>query len=285
VRVRAFAEGDAGAISAILDETYGHDPRLRALHGGGHGPSLEQPFRRTSVAEIDGRVVAAGTIFHGSSHPLRTWIDLVVSQPFRRRGIGTAVLHELRAAAPASLCARVRFDQPGAAPFFRRHRFGLINRSWEGRFDPADVLPRLPEPRLGETPSREEAAAFFELWYREVHHWDPPAPKPLERALAQFCGGDMIPGSLVGIREDGKLVGAANVIRPPGFDPGDEVYLVWVGALGMEATDLVVATVRFAHDAGRAIRFEVDEPNVAVWHALNALGVLGEPALGFFAEV
>ena len=285
--MRAFAEGDADAIGAILDETYGHDRRLRALHGGGHGPVLEQPFRRTSIAELDGRIVAAGTIVHGSFHPLRAWVDLVVAPQFRRRGIGTALLRALRAVAPASLCARVRYDQPAAAPFFRRHGFGVINRSWEGRFEPADVLARLPEPELDEPPSREEAAVFLERWYREVHHWVPPAPIPLERALSLFCGDDMIPGSLIGIREDGELIGAANLIRPPGFDPGDEHYLVWIGALPLDhraAAELVAAAVRLAHGHGKALRFEFDESNVGVWAAQHELGVLHDAALGFFAE-
>lgn len=285
--MRPFAEGDAEAISAILDETYGHDRRLRALYGDGHGPALEQPFRRTTVAEVDGGVVAAGTIVHGSAHPLRTWLDLVVAPNVRRRGIGTALLDELRVLAPASLCARVRYDQPGAPPFFVRRGFGLINRSWEGRFEPADVLSQLPEARLQETPTPQEAAAFFERWYREVHEWDPPAPLPRDRALMRFCGDDLVPGSLVGVSERGRLVGAANLIRPPGFDPGDELYLVWIGVLGSDretAAALVGACVRFASDAQKAIRFEVDESNAPVHAALARIGLLHEPALGFFAE-
>jgi hypothetical protein len=205
----------------------------------------------------------------------------------RRRGIGTALLRELRALAPASLCARVRYDQAGAAPFLLRHGFGLINRSWEGRFDPGDLVAQLPEPRLDEAPSREEAAAFLERWYRHVHKWDPPARIPLERALVRFCGDDMIPGSLVGVRERGKLVGVANLIRPPGFDPDDELYLVWVGVLGSDqetAATLVAACVRFASNAQKAIRFEVDESNAPVHTALARVGLLHDPALGFFAE-
>jgi GNAT superfamily N-acetyltransferase len=287
VSVRPFADGDSDPIGAVLDATYGHDPRLRALHEGGHGPPLEEPFRRSLVAEVKDEVVAAGTIFHGTRHPSRSWSTIAVAPRFRRQGIGTALLGELRSLAERPLCGRGLFAEAPAMAFLRRHGFGLLNRSWEGRFDPAAVVARQPEPGLGRPPSRDEAAAFFERWYQETHRWDPPAPWPLERAREFFCGDDLIPGSLVGVRADDRLIAAGSLIRPPAYDPGDELYLVWVGTLGRDdeaAADVVAACVRFALDAGKALRFEVDESNAAVWTALDRLGVLGEPVLGIFAE-
>jgi GNAT superfamily N-acetyltransferase len=287
VHIRPYADGDADQIAAILDATYGYDPRLRALHGGGHGPPLDQPFRRTLVAEIDGELVGVGTILHGSFHPIHTWLDLVVSPDTRRRGIGTAVFDELRARAPTPLCARVRYDQPGAIRFFQRHQVGLINRSWEGRFDPAEVAGRLPEPQPETPPSLDEAAEFFERWYHETHQWDPPTRMSLDDARALFCGENVIPGSFAGVRANGHLIAAGNLVRPFGYDPGDELYLVWVGTDGRKdeaATIVVGACVRFALEAGKAVRFELDESNASVWTALDRLGVLGKPALAFFAE-
>jgi GNAT superfamily N-acetyltransferase len=287
VRVRPFADADADAIGAILDATYGHDPRLRALHEGGHGPPLEQPYRRTLVAEVEGEVVATGTIVHGQRHPNRNWVTIAVAPRLRRRGIGTALLGELRRLADRPLCGRTLFADAPAIGFLGRHRFGLINRCWDGKFDPASVLARLPEPQLDRPPSRDEAAVFFERWYQETHRWDPPAPLPLERAREFFCGDDLIPGSLVGVRADDRLIAAGSLIRPPGYDPGDELYLVWVGTLGRHdeaASNVVAASVRSALDAGKALHFELDESNGSVWTALDKLEVLGEPVLGIFAE-
>jgi GNAT superfamily N-acetyltransferase len=287
MRVRPFADGDSDAIGGVLDATYGHDPRLRALHEGGHGRPLEQPFRRTLVAEVEGEVVAAGTIIHGQRHPNRSWVTIAVAPRVRRRAIGTALLGELRRLADRPLCGRALFAEAPAIGFLRRHRFGLINRCWDRRFDPAAVLARLPEPQLDRPPSRDEAAAFFERWYQETHRWDPPAPWPLERAREFFCGDDLIPGSLVGVRADDRLIAAGSLIRPPGYDPGDELYLVWVGTLERDdeaATNVVAACVRFTLEAGKELRFEVDESNASVLTALDRLGVLGDPVFGIFAE-
>jgi hypothetical protein len=145
----------------------------------------------------------------------------------------------------------------------------------------------LPEPQLDRPPSLDEAATFFDRVYLATHHFDPPEPRSLEQAREVFCGEDLIANSLVCVREEGSVTAAANLIRPPGLDPGDEFYLVWVGALGTDddaAATVVAACVRFALEAGKAIRFEVDETNAPVCKALERLGVLGEPEFGIFAD-
>ncbi|MBM2823170.1 MAG: acetyltransferase family protein [Thermoleophilia bacterium] len=289
MRVRPFASDDADAVRAILDATYGDDRWVRSLHEGSHGLPVDHPhFRRSSlVAELDGVVVAAGTITSGQRHPRRSWLEIEVAPAERRSGIGTALLGELRGFTERPLCARGRFVDEAAIGFLRRHGFGLLDRSWGGRFDPGAVVERLPEPTVGQPPTLDEAAAFFERWYCETHHFDPPTPWPLERARAFFCGDDLVAGSLVGVWDDGSLRGAATLIRTPGYDPGDELYLVWAGTLGTDrqvATSIVAACLQFAQDAGKAVRFEVNEANAAVLTALDQLGVLGEPDLGIFAE-
>lgn len=287
MHVRPYTEDDAGAISAILDATYGGDPRLHALFADSHRLALEPPSRGTLVAELDGEVVGAGTIYHGAFHPLRTQLSLDVAPAHRRRGIGTALLRELRELADRPLRTRGLFTIEGGVPFLRHHGFEELAQHFEGRFDPGDVLAKLPPPRLDDTPSRDEAAEFFARWYEQAHHWDPPAPIPLDTARGMFCGDAALPGSLVGVRREGRLFAAANLIRPPGYDPGDEVYLVWVGATGDDAKaalQVVAACIRFAHDAGKQVRFELDGTNIPVWSALDRLGVLGEPELATFGE-
>jgi GNAT superfamily N-acetyltransferase len=288
VRVRPFASTDADATAAILDATYAGDPWLRSLREGSHGLPVERPeLRRSSlVAEIDGVVVAVGTISDGHRHPRRSWIGIDVAPAARRRGIGTALLDELRSLSERPLCARGRLADTAAVGFLGRHRFGLLDRSWGGRFDPATIIERLPDPAVGREPTLDEAAAFFERWYGAMHPFDPPTPWPLDRAREVFCGNDLIPGSLIGVWADRSLIAAASLIRPPGYDSGDELYLVWAGTLGDErhASSIVASCARFAAEAGKAIRFEVNEVNEPVRAALGQLGVLGEPELGIFAE-
>lgn len=287
--VRPFAEADADAVRAILDATYGDDRWVRSLHEGTHGLPIDGPyFRRSSlVAELDGVVVAAATISHVHRHPSRGWLALAVAPAQRRRGIGSALVDELRNFTDRPLCTRARFEDEPAVAFLRGHGFGLLDRSWGGRFDPTALVDRLPPRTIGRPPTLDEAAAFFERCYCATHLFDPPTPWPLERAREVFCGRDLVAGSLVGVWEDGSLVAAASLTRTPGYDPGDELYLVWAGALGPDrhaASQVVAACVRFAHDAGKAIRFEVNEPNEWIRAALDELGVLGEPELGIFAE-
>jgi len=287
VSLRPFAESDSDAVRSVLDATYGHDPRLRALHEDAHGPPPGDLFGRTLLAERDGEVVAAGTILHGPRHPRRTWLTLSVAPTSRRLGIGTALLHDLREIAERPLRTRGIFANDAAMGFLRRHEFGLLNRSFEGRFDPAAVVARLPEPRLDRPPSVDEAATFFDRVYQATHRFDPAEPRSLEQAREVFCGETLIENSLVCVREEGSVIAAANLTVPPGLDPGDELYLVWVGVLGgneKAAATVVAACVRFAIEAGKAIRFEVDETNAPVCKALDRLGVLGEPEFGIFGE-
>jgi GNAT superfamily N-acetyltransferase len=289
MRVRPLASDDADAIRTILDAIYRDDRWVRSLHEGSHGLPIDNPtFRRSSlVAELDGVVVGAGTISHGQRHPRRSWLAIDVAPAERRRGIGSVLLDELRRSTERPLCARARFADEASIGFLRRHRFGLLERSWGGRFDPAAIVGRLPELKIGRPPTLDEAAAFFERWYSETHQFDPPTPWPLQRAREFFCGDDLIPDSLVCVRDDGSLIAAGSLIRTPGYDSGDELYFVWAGTLGIDqraATDVVAACARFALEAGKAVRFEVNEANEGVRTALDQLGVLGEPDLGIFAE-
>ena len=288
MRVRPFASTDTDEVTAILDATYADDRWVRSLHERSHGPLVELPhFRRSSlVAEIDGFVVAAATISEGQRHPMRSWVVIDVVPAERRRGIGTTLLDELRSLSERPLCARGRFAEKAAVGFLGRHRFGLLDRSWGGLFDPAAIIERLPESTDGREPTLDEAAAFFERWYCAMHPFDPPTPWPLERAREFYCGADLIPGSLIGVWDGTALIAAGCLVRTPGYDPGDELYLVWAGTLGNEqhATRLVASCARFAFEAGKRIRFEVNEVNQPVRAVLDRLGVLGEPDLGIFAE-
>jgi GNAT superfamily N-acetyltransferase len=285
--VRPFREPDSAAVSAVLDATYGHDPWLRAIHEGAHGQPLEQPFRRTLVAEVDGEIVGVGTVLHGMRHPLHTWLSIEVAPDFRRRGIGTVLHNKLRELAECPLIARGRLDDPAAVAFLRHHDFRLLNRSWDGTFEPGAVVGRLSEPQAEAQPSLDEAAEFFEQLYQQVHHWSPPTPWCIDQARRFFCGEALVRESLIGVRDKGSLVAAAALTRSTGPDAANQLYLVWAGSLEDReepARTVLSGCVRFALEAAKRIRFEVDESNVALWAALNELGVLGEATLGIFGQ-
>jgi GNAT superfamily N-acetyltransferase len=288
VLIRAFAEGDESAVAAVVDAAYGNDARLHAFKMSGHGEPLERPLRRTLLAFVDDAPAAVATRLHSPQEPPRTWIDIVVAPPFRRRGIGTALLEEIRGPARGALRTRATFADHAALGFLRARGFGLLDPSWDRRFDPREIVARLPEPRLDAPPSPDEAAAFFDRVQDDVHPFEPRIPRPPERARALFCGDGMVPDSLVGVRDaGGRLVAAANLVRPLGYDPGDELYLVWAGALEThaEAAEHVVsACIRFAADADMYLRFEAGGGNAPLLRALDRLGVLGEPVFGIFGD-
>lgn len=275
-RIRPFAVGDADAIEAILDAAYGDDPRLRGFKRGAHGDPTEKPFRRTVVATLDDEVVGAGTLFHGTFHPAHSWVDVVVAPAYRRRGIATQMVRELRTYARGPVMSRVHCDREGAVAFCDAQGLQLVNRSWEGV-----LVAELPEPRLDDPPSIDEAASFFARWYETTHAWSPPAPLSHEDAVALFCGETMVEGSLVGVRRHGGLVGAAALSRPE-----SGLHLVWIGAEEADdrVDDLLSACLAFARGGGSPVGFEVDESNAAVHRALDRLGVLGAPTLAFYAD-
>jgi hypothetical protein len=288
MRLRPLESDDAAAIRVILDAVYGDDHWVRSLHEGSHGLPVDQPgFQRASlVAELEGVVVGAGTISHAERHPQRSWLSIDVTPSKRRRGVGTALLWQLRGFSERPLCARARLGDAAGVGFLREQRFEIVDRSWGGRFDPAAVVERLPDPTLSRPPTLDEAALFFERWYREAHAFDPPTPCPLERAREVFCGS-LVEGSLVGVRDKGGLIAAAGLIPTPGYDSDDELYLVWAGTSGTNqqaANDVVAACARFALSAGKTIRYEVNQANESIRTTLDEAGVLGDPDLGIFAE-
>jgi GNAT superfamily N-acetyltransferase len=288
MRIRPFADGDAEAIGALVAASYPDDERMRTFRRRGHGPPVDEPvWRRSLIAETGGAVAGTGTVLHSRLHPLRTGFDIVVAPRLRRRGVATALLRELRRLAPRPLLTRATLADDAATGFVGAQGFRVLERTYEGRVDPATLAGRLPEPRLDTPPSLDEAAAFFDRWYGDTHRWNPPVPRSPERARAVFCGESMVPGSLVGVRDGGRLVAAANLIQPPGHDPGDELYLVWAGALHTHAgraVDIVAATVRFALEAGKRLRFEVADGNGPVLGALDRLVLLGEATMAVFGE-
>lgn len=167
----------ADAILDVLDRG-----SLRTLYDV-HGPSAQAPLSRSVVAEVDGEVVGVTTAVEGLRHLERLLVVINVSERFRRRGIGSALLREVRRAAadPRQFKAQAVPGDPSSHGFLSHHGFTIVNRKWEGGFDPSDssLLLRLQRLAAGsghfdvmcasDRPAPEElrqAAEFFERWYR-----------------------------------------------------------------------------------------------------------------------
>src|SRR5690348_3810663 len=66
-------------------------------------PSTEGPRWSRAVAVLDsGRPVAAAGAFHPRLHPGYEWIHVEVAEPFRRQGLGSLALDEIRRRLPDS---------------------------------------------------------------------------------------------------------------------------------------------------------------------------------------
>lgn len=193
---------------------------------------------------------------------------------------------------------------PSSHGFLSHHGFTIVNRTWEGGFDPSDssLLLRLQRLAAGsghfdvmcasDRPAPEElrqAAEFFERWYRLTHEWDPAAPWTSEQALAHFCGDDLVPGSLVRAYSGDDLIGAASLLASP-FDE-DELYLADIGVVGVDsstatavAAALTLEAIKFSARMGRPVRFEIDEANSALWRLLNKLDFSPPPNFAFYVQ-
>jgi mycothiol synthase len=124
------------------------------------------------VAEVGGRLVGEADVDGG-------WIDVGVEPSARRRGIGTALLRAVEAAATASptLLMALRSDPPGAA-FARANGY---EKSWEVWLMGIDLPGEIPEPEWpegvsvrtfgGEEAEAREIKDLLDLAYaEEAHH-------------------------------------------------------------------------------------------------------------------
>lgn len=298
MKARSYRESNRSGIEALLNASWPDDPLMRELQGL-HGPAEDEPWRRTLVVEANCEVVAAGTVRLGQRHPARYWLALNVAPTWRRQGIGSRLLADLRdltALDPRPFRVQARPSDAATMGFLHHYGFRPRVRTWEGVIDPQNeiVLRRLAEltvnvdgfrvtrPR-GEALQAEVArlAAFYEDWYAAIHTWDPPAHWPIERCLEHFCGQDLIADSVTCVWRDDELTGAGSLIVPP-FDPNpNELYLVQVGVLGVDppvaeslTASLVADLLRYAARVQKTVRFEVDDAHAVLWKALETLPLM-----------
>jgi GNAT superfamily N-acetyltransferase len=162
---------------ATLDETLEAGDELTRQIRDRHGADVAGPhWRRTIVAETDGRPVAVATVFASRWHPERLWVGVEVAPAHRRRGVGTALLQAAKDAsrhAGRPLRGKVFAGSPGAL-FAEAHGFRVLQRSRTFSLGP----PLRVASELGflvETAATPDAvASAFLEFYARTHTWDPP---------------------------------------------------------------------------------------------------------------
>lgn len=205
VSLRPFAIEDESALACLIDDD--SDPLWVAQGHRLHGPARDgERWRRTLLADSDGRLVGAGTIARNRIHPGRYNLAIEVAAPYRRRGIGgvlLAALRELRPE-PLPLATKLRESDPAAMAFLRTGGGRVYQRCPAVRPIPASaeitdwcrhqLAPTGTELVSPAGVSQMKLAEFFGHQYLWMHEqWSPADPGPL-RELAQDMVAEADPG-------------------------------------------------------------------------------------------
>ena len=120
-RVRAVRPDDADGVAALVDD--GSDPLFVAQDHRLHGPPRDgRAWRRTLVAEHQGRVIGAVTAARNPLHPGRYRLAVEVARDVRRRGVAgslVAAAGRIRAE-PLPFAAKIRPADPAATAFLAK---------------------------------------------------------------------------------------------------------------------------------------------------------------------
>ena len=252
------------------------DARLRLQHGSPGGADL---------VVRDGAALAGYARFDGGS------AELVVHPDRRRRGFGTALLHQLLdAAGDGPLAVWAHGDLPGSAELGRRHGFERARVLLQMRM-PLDGVDPDPRPALPDgvhvepfRPGRDEEAwlrvnarAFAwhpeqgrmtraDLELRQAEPWFDPAGFLLAWRGEPDAGGELLGSHWTKIHPAGDA----------GDEPVGEIYVLGVDPdaqgmrLGRALTDLGLAHLR-ARGLGEVLLY-VEEDNAAAVHLYESRG-------------
>jgi GNAT superfamily N-acetyltransferase len=121
VQLRRYAETDRVAIDGLVDAD--SDPLWVAQGHTLHGPHLDDGprWRRTVVAEVDGRVVGAATVGSNRVHTGECNLAVEVAAAHRRRGIATALVENVRTLRrePVPMASKLRPDDAAGIALLR----------------------------------------------------------------------------------------------------------------------------------------------------------------------
>ncbi len=209
--IRPYAESDRSAIEALVRARFGTDHPLMIKRSLSlHLPSPDGgPWHRTLVADQDGGVVGVGSAIGMPWHPRIVLADVMVAEAVRRRGIGTALLAQVRTEARSAgnqkLFSQIRPNSVGGRAFAEARGFRHVMRSRMWRFDPDDPAIRAWADRAMEgahgyriddaveSTNPRVGSAIRDLYDWMHADWNPLGPVSASEVSAAF-GPQIIPG-------------------------------------------------------------------------------------------
>ncbi|MBK9181014.1 MAG: DUF1294 domain-containing protein [Acidimicrobiales bacterium] len=296
--VRPFTPHDAAGVQRVLDAVWSGDPVMRSISSvHGRLPLRPDLPGRTLVAVDDRTVVGVGSLAGSSHYPSHRLVVIDVAPQRRNEGIGTSLVTALREAGDARpWLARARGTDAPTMAFLARRGSSVVARTLEAVVDPAapEVARWAADAAdaaslgyrllavgtgLGSPVPVADAARAHAERHRRTHAWAPPAAMTGHEAVAEFCGPDVISGSSVcALDARGRIVGVAELVRPPAPPDTGWAHLVHVGVLDQElprgsalTQALLAHCLAVAARAGLRLRAEVDDTSPLLWAALSAL--------------
>lgn len=292
--VRPYAEQDRLAVEAMVRARFAGDHPLmieRSLSLHLPGP-VGGPWHRTVVADQDGTVVGVGSAIGMPWHPRILLTDVMVAEAMRRRGIGTALLEQVRtegrSAADRKLFSQIRPSSAGALAFANARGFRNVMRSRMWRFDPDDPAIRAWAEKaiVGAHGYRIEAVvestdprvgrAIRDLYEWMHAGWNPLGPVSAAEFSATF-GPRIIPGSAVLAFRGDSVVGVANLLRAPTM-PTMRPFISMVGPTDPKlpraaelTAHLAALCIERARALGQGVEAEADDANIALGGVLERL--------------
>lgn len=287
--IRRATGSDYQAIEALSYAIWGDDVEATAKRPPGwnrrrwtvkNHTKSDKPGPTTLVKEVDGGVVAAGSIVFREQEP-RNHIYIHVAPEFRGRGISEELFEALDTAHNAGPYWTRQFGDPEMIKVFEALGFRVMNQVTDGWIHPAEPATSawidrvLAETRdglnvipLGEQGSATpvEVARLFDRADSREHAAETTEPHSDAEVLGFFFGKKfpVLPGTTFCAFLGGQLVGGAT-LNAAAFgeeDPGS-AHLVWVMVDPPDLADAdVVIEVLTAHvlDAARrkGLRVQVE---------------------------
>lgn len=183
VRIRPWRPGDEAAVTSLLDASADAlwKNQFHVLHGR---DSDGLQWRRCRVAtDRAGTVIGAATVITNPLHAGRMPCAIEVAQPWRRRGVGTLLLEQMRALRPdASRPLSTKLRPDTAATAFVARVGGRVYQRCPGvvvdASDPsvrrwAAAQPTVPCTDLAAVDTDTLVAAFADLYAWSHRTWSP----------------------------------------------------------------------------------------------------------------
>lgn len=226
LRIRPWRSGDGPAVDSLLDPSADAlwTRQFHALHGP-DGDALS--WRRCRVAtDPTGTVIGAATVVVNPLHGGRMPCAIEVAPPWRRRGVGSTLLAQVRALRPnASRPLATKLPAGDTAHAFVTRAGGRVYQRCPGivvdASDPrvrrwAAAQPMTTCTDLTDLDTEVVAAAFADLYAWSHHDWSPVTDTDELMAQSRQDAVELDRALSVGAWVDGQL--AALALAFPGND-------------------------------------------------------------------